>query len=334
MKRRVLGRTGLEVSELCLGAMTFGGSGPVYEAIGALGQQAASELVARALDAGVNFFDTADMYANGESETMLAAALGARKKDVVIATKVGFPAGPGPRERRLTRAHVRSAAEGSLRRLGVEAIDLYLIHRFEPRTPLEEQMRALDDLVRAGKVRWIGVSNFAAWQMAKANALAERSGGARFEVAQMYYNPLVRELEREVVPFLLDQTMGLMVWSPLAGGVLTGKYGREGQAPKDARRAGFEIGPVDWSRAQRIVDAMRPIAAARGRSLAQVAIAWLLAQPVVTSVILGAKKASQLDDNLGAATLELSKEELAALDRASALSPEYPGWYLEQFGRI
>jgi aryl-alcohol dehydrogenase-like predicted oxidoreductase len=334
VQKRMLGRTGLELSELGLGAMTFGGEGAAWKAIGALPQPAANELVAQALDAGVNWFDTADMYAAGESESMLAKALGARRKDVIIATKVGFPQGSGPRQGRLTRLHIHSAAEASLKRLGGDAIDLYFLHRFEPRTPLFEQLQALDDLVRQGKVRYVGVSNFAAWQMMKAGALAEARGFTRFECAQMNYNPLARELEREVVPFLEDQQVGLVIWSPLASGVLSGKFSRDGKAPADARRATFEIGPIDWPKAARVLDATASIAKAHDATQAQVALAWLLAKPVVTSVIVGAKRPAQLADNLAAANLKLTAAEVAKIDEASKLTPEYPGWYLEQFGRI
>lgn len=334
MRTRPLGRTGLRVSELCLGTMTFGGSDEMWKAIGGLDEAASREMVARALDAGINFFDTADMYGGTESETILGRALGARRRDVVLATKCGFPSGAGPNDRGASRAHVLHALEGSLRRLGTDFVDLYIVHRFDARTPLEETMRALDDAVRAGKVRYLGASNFAAWQLMKANAIAAARGGPRFEAAQMCYNLAARDIEREVVPFLRAEGVGLMVWSPLHGGALTGKYGADGKPPAGARREGFDVGPTDWARVARVVEAAREIAAARGASVAQVALAWLLAQEVVTTVIVGARKMGQLEDNLGAARVELAKDEIARLEAESALPVEYPGWFLAQFADV
>ena len=334
MRYRVLGRTGIKVSELCLGAMTFGGSGRIWEAIGGLDQKQSSELVTRALDAGINVFDTADGYGDGESESFLGKALGTRRKDVVIATKVGFPTGPGPNDRGLSRHHIHSAVDASLRRLGTDYIDLYQVHKRDLLTPPDETLRALDDLVQAGKVRYLGVSNFPAWEIMKANALAAANGWTRFESVQAYYNLAARDIEREIVPLLRDQQIGLMVWSPLAGGVLTGKYSREGKAPPGARRESFDVGPVDYDRVHRVVDVAREIAQTKNATIPQVTLAWLLAQEVVTTVIIGAKRMSQLEDNLGAVRIELTSEELARLDEASALSAEYPGWFLKQFDGI
>ena len=334
MKYRVLGRTGIRVSELCLGAMTFGGAGGIWQAIGALDESQSAELVRRALDAGVNFFDTADAYANGESETILGKALAAQRRHVVIATKVAFPMGQGPNDRGLSRGHLLSAAEASLRRLGTDYIDLYQLHTPDKLTPIEETLRALDDLVRAGKVRYVGASNYAAWQVARANTLAGERGWTRFEAVQMNYNLASRDIEREIVPMIRSEQVALLVWSPLAGGVLTGKYGKGGEAPVDARRAAFDIGPVDYPRVNRILEAARPIAEARGTTLPRVMLAWLLAQDFVTSVIIGAKRMNQLEDNLGAAELQLSGDEVARLSAASELPVEYPGWYLKQFENI
>jgi aryl-alcohol dehydrogenase-like predicted oxidoreductase len=334
MRYRVLGRTGLRVSELCFGTMTFGGKGATWKAIGALDEKEATEMVARCLDAGVNFFDTADGYGFGDAEAFLGRALGPRRKDVVIATKVAFPTGKGPNDRGLSRTHVLAAIDASLRRLGTDHVDVYFAHTIDRLTPLEETLRALEDLVRWGKVRHLGCSNFAAWQTVKANALAEARGWTRFEVAQLYYNLAARDIEREVVPCLEDQRVGLMAWSPLASGVLTGKYSAEGKAPEGARRAGFELGPLDWDRIGRVLAAAREVAAAHRATVPQVALAWLLAKDFVTSVVIGAKRMAQLDDNLGAAALALSPEDVARLDAASVLPPEYPGWYQAQFADV
>ncbi|HVY61557.1 MAG TPA: aldo/keto reductase [Planctomycetota bacterium] len=333
MRYNFLGNTGLRVSELCLGAMTFGGRG-FWTAIGQLDQGAASDLVGRALDAGVNFFDTADVYSEGESEKLLGAALGARRKDVVLATKVRGRVGPGPNDVGLSRGHIMASVEGSLRRLGTDWIDLYQIHGFDAWTPLEETVRALDDLVRQGKVRYAGASNLAAWQLMKALGLADARGLARFQSLQAYYTIAGRDLEREIVPLLEAERVGLMVWSPLAGGLLSGKFSRDGGKVEGARRTTFDFPPVDRDRAFACVDAMREVAQARGGgvTVAQVAIAWLLHRPVVTSVIIGAKRLDQLDENLAAADLRLEAAELEKLDRASALPPEYPGWMIERQG--
>jgi aryl-alcohol dehydrogenase-like predicted oxidoreductase len=314
--------------------MTFGGSAGMWKAIGGLDEATSRELVARALDAGVNFFDTADGYGDGESETILGRVLGARRARVVVATKAGFPTGDGPNDRGASRAHLVAACEASLRRLGTDWIDVYIVHRFDARTPLEETMRALDDLVRAGKVRYLGASNFAAWQLMKANAIAAAQGGPRFDSAQMQWSLAARDVEREVAPLARAEGIGLTAWSPLHGGALTGKYGADGKPPAGARREAFDIGPTDWARVGRVVEAAKAIGAARGASVAQVALAWLLAQDVCASVIVGAKKLSQLEDNLGATRVKLEAEDLARLDAASALAPEYPGWFLAQFADV
>ncbi len=334
MRYKVLGRTGLRVSELCLGAMTFGGSGGIWHAIGGLDERQSADMVAHAIEAGVNFFDTANGYGDGESETILGKAIGKRRKEVVIATKVGFPAGKGPNDRGLSRVHIHRAVDDSLRRLGTDYIDLYLAHKRDLLTPIDETMRAFDDIVRGGKVRHLGVSNFPAWGIMKANAVAEARGLARFEAVQANYNLAARDLEREIVPLLEDQQIGLMVWSPLAGGALTGKYGRDGTPPAGARRGGFDVGPVDFERVNRVVEAAREIARARNATVPQVTLAWLLAQKAVTTVIIGAKRMSQLEDNLGAAAIELGPEDLERLDAASALPVEYPGWFMKQFDTL
>jgi aryl-alcohol dehydrogenase-like predicted oxidoreductase len=331
MHYRLFGRTGLYVSELCFGAMTFGGKG-FWEVVGKTPQDEADRLVGVALDAGINFFDTADVYSEGESERILGKALGPRRRDIVLATKVRGRVGPGPNQVGLSRRHIHEAIDGSLKRLGTDWVDLYQIHGFDAATPLDETLRGLDDVVRAGKVRYVGCSNLAAWQLAKANGLAARQGWERFESLQAYYTIAGRDLEREIVPLLRDEQMGLMVWSPLAGGLLSGKFARDGQGPAGTRRASFDFPPVNKDRAFNCVDAMKKVGDARGVSVAQVALAWLLSKSHVTTLIIGAKNEEQLKDNLAVTGLELTRQEIAALDEVSALPREYPGWMLDQQG--
>lgn len=331
MNYRMLGRTGLYVSELCFGAMTFGGEG-FWKVVGAQGQSEADALVGRCLEAGINFFDTADVYSNGQSEQMLGKALGARRKDVVLATKVRGRTGPGVNELGLSRGHILDSVHASLKRLGTDYIDLYQIHGYDAETPLDETLRALDDLVRQGKVRYLGASNLAAWQLMKALGISEHRGLSRFESLQAYYSIAGRDLERELVPLMKDQHVGLMVWSPLAGGFLSGKFRRDAQGPEGSRRATFDFPPVDRERAYTVIDVMDGIAQAHSTSVARVALAWLLHQAHVTTIIIGAKTAEQLEDNLAASSLKLSPEQLTALTTASALPPEYPGWMLARQG--
>jgi len=325
MKYRQLADTGVFVSELCLGAMTFGGRGQMWERIGGLDQPAVDGIVHRALEAGINFIDTADVYSAGESETMLGKALGDRRHHVVLATKVRGRMGAGPNQVGLSRLHILAAVEASLTRLGTDYIDLYQIHRFDALTALEDTLRALDDLVRAGKVRYIGCSNLAAWQLMKALAISREHHLERFRCTQSYYSLVGRELERETIPLLKDQGLGLLVWSPLAGGFLSGKFTREG-GDSTARRAGFDFPPVDREKGFAILDVLREVAGSHGASVAQTALAWILARDAVTSVIVGARTVAQLDDNLKAVDVTLSPEDLAALDGASAIAPEYPAW--------
>jgi aryl-alcohol dehydrogenase-like predicted oxidoreductase len=331
-----LGRTGLFVSELCLGTMTFGGSGEtMWARIGQLQQSEAERLVGQALDAGINFIDTADVYAGGVSEQLTGQALKNLKvarEDVIVATKVFGETGKGPNARGASRGHIMDGVKASLKRLQLDHIDLYQIHAFDPATPIEETVRALDDLVRQGHVRYVGVSNWPAWQIVKALGFAERWGLARFESLQAYYTIAGRDLEREIVPMLRSEGLGLMVWSPLAGGLLSGKYGREQQGEAGSRRTVFDFPPVDKDRAWDVIDAMRPVAKSRGISVAQVALAWLLHQPAVSSVIVGAKKPEQLADNIAATQVQFTGEELTLLDCASRLPAEYPGWMLERQG--
>ncbi|HTW38964.1 MAG TPA: aldo/keto reductase [Steroidobacteraceae bacterium] len=333
MRMKKLGNTGLLVSEICLGAMTFSSGEGMWGAIGKMDQPAVDALVKESLDRGVNFFDTADVYSAGRSEALLGQAfrnLGLARDQFVLATKVLGRTGPGFNQVGLSRYHILHALDASLERLQLDHVDLYQIHGDDPLTPLEETLDALNDCVRAGKVRYLGVSNHAAWHIAKALGICERRGLARFESVQAYYSLAGRDIEREIVPLASDQRLAILPWSPLAGGFLTGKFSRDGKGPPEARRSSFDFPPLDHERAFRVIDAARPIAQAHEVSVARVALAWVLHQPAVTSVIIGAKTREQLLDNLGAAELELSADELAALASASALPSEYPGWMLER----
>ncbi|WP_304187657.1 aldo/keto reductase [Phenylobacterium aquaticum] len=337
MKYNQLGRTGLFISEICLGTMTFGGDSDagIWKAIGALGQDEVDAIVGKALAAGVNFFDTADVYSFGSSERLLGQSLknlGVARKEVVIATKVFGEMGPGPNDRGASRGHIMDSVSASLERLQTDHIDLYQIHGNDTVTPIDETLRALDDLIRQGMVRYVGVSNWAAWKIAKALGVAETKGYARFETLQAYYSIAGRDLERELVPMLSEEKLGLMVWSPLAGGLLSGKFGPGASTPNGARRVSFDFPPVNKDRAWECVAVMREIGDAKGVSVARVALAWLLAKAHVMSVIIGAKTVEQLDDNLAATGLELTAEEVAKLDAVSALPSEYPGWMFERQG--
>jgi aryl-alcohol dehydrogenase-like predicted oxidoreductase len=331
MQYRTLGNTGLLVSRLCLGTMTFGHGEGLYKAIGAVGQEEADELVKAAIDSGINFFDTADVYSQGESEKTLGQSfknLNISRTDVVIATKVYSRMGPGRNDVGASRGHIMDAVEASLRRLQTDHIDLYQIHANDPVTPIEETLRALDTLVNQGKVRYIGVSNWQAWKIARSLGISEFKNFARFDSLQAYYSIAGRDLERDLVPFLEGEKMGLLVWSPLAGGLLSGKFSRENQKPEDSRRSEFDFPIVDKERTWKILEAMAPIAKAHDCSPARISLAWLLTKPFVTSVILGAKRLDQLQDNLAAVEVRLSEDEIKRLDEVSALPPEYPGWML------
>jgi len=337
MKYKQLGRTGLFVSEICLGTMTFGGSedSGLWRAIGSLQQGEVDAIVGRALAAGVNFVDTADVYSFGESERLLGQSLknlGVARKDVVLATKVYGEMGPKPNDRGASRGHIMDSVQLSLERLQTDHIDLYQIHANDSVTPIDEILRALDDLTRQGLVRYVGVSNWQAWKIAKALGLSEAKGYARFETLQAYYSIAGRDLERELAPMLTSEQLGLMVWSPLAGGLLSGKFGPGSNNPEGARRTSFDFPPVDRERAWKCVEAMREIGDKHGVSVARVALAWLLHKPSVMSVIIGAKTVEQLDDNLAAVDLALSAEEMARLDEISELPAEYPGWMLSRQG--
>ena len=341
MRYKTLGNTGLVVSEICLGTMTFGGKG-YWTAIGTLDQSIADRLVARSLDVGVNFIDTADVYSEGLSEEITGQAMknsGRARSDIVLATKVYGSVGPGRNDIGTSRGHIMDGVKASLKRLGTDYIDLYQIHGTDPVTPLEETVRAMEDLVRQGHIRYWGVSNWQAWRIAKARGIADARGFDKPVTLQAYYTIAGRDLEREIAPLLEEEKMGLMVWSPLAGGFLSGKYSREGAGPNDGRRVTFDFPPINKDRAFDCIDAMRVIADARGVSVARIALAYVLNKRFVMSVIIGAKTVEQLDDNLAATGIQLTEEEMATLDAVSALPPEYPGWMLERqqaqhFGRL
>ena len=334
MKYNLLGNTGLKVSELCLGTMTFGGEGR-FAAVGSLGQATIDGLVKMAVDAGVNFIDTANVYSFGMSEELTGQAIrniGLKRDDLVLATKVFRRMGAGPNNEGLSRKHILEQADASLRRLQTDYIDLYMIHAFDPLTPLEEVLDTLNDLVRSGKVRYIGASNLAAWQLMKALDHSTYNRLARFVSLQGHYTLASREMERELIPLLNDQKVGLMVWSPLAGGLLSGKYKR-GEAAKEGRLNGYDIIPVNKERAFDILDVLHLMAKDKGMTVAQLALAWLLHRPAVTSVVIGANKPEQLADNLRAVEVQFTSEELSRLDAISQLSLEYPGWVLDATAR-
>ena len=331
MNYRLLGNTGLYVSELCLGAMTFGGDG-FWKVMGELDQPAVNELVKTAFEAGINFIDTANVYSLGQSERLLGQAiqeLGLPREQLVIATKATGIMNALPNGRGQSRYHLMNEVDASLKRLQLDHIDLYQLHGVDPLTPFEESLSALDAIVRSGKVRYIGLCNLAAWQIMKALALSDARGWARFVSVQAYYTIAGRDLERELIPLIQDQKLGLMVWSPLAGGLLTGKFSPDGQGPEGSRRTSFDFPVVDKPRAFACIDAMRPLAERRGVSIAQIALAWLLAQPAVSTVILGAKSLEQLRDNLAASTVVLDADELITLNAVSMLPAEYPGWMMQ-----
>lgn len=334
MRYHLLGRTGLYVSELCLGTMTYGGDG-FWKVVGALGQQEVNNQIKLAVDAGVNFIDTANVYSYGQSETLVGQALkdlAIPRHEIVLASKVRGRMDPGPNQVGLSRSHIFHQIDQSLQRLQTDYLDLYQIHGFDPLTPLDETLRALDDLVRMGKVRYLGISNHAAWQIMKALGISERQHLSRFESIQAYYSMAGRDLEREIIPLAQDQQLAVLPWSPLAGGLLSGKFSADGSGPEGARRASFDFPPVNKDRAFACVDAMRPIAEAHGASVAQVALAWVTRQPGITSTIIGAKNAEQLQANLQATDLELSADEMAVLDGVSQLPAEYPAWMLARQG--
>jgi len=331
MKYKTLGDTGLLVSSVCLGTMTFHGGSGFFRMVGTVDQPGADELVKTSIEAGINFFDTANVYSEGESEKMLGRSLknlNVARKDVVLATKVFGRVGPGRNDVGASRGHILDTVEDSLRRLQTDHIDLYQIHGNDTITPIEETLGALDTLVTQGKVRYVGCSNWPAWRLAQALKISEFKKLVRFDTLQAYYSIAGRDLERDLVPLLESEKTGLLVWSPLAGGLLSGKFSRTSQKPSGSRRSESDFPPVDKDRAWRILDAIAPIAAAHGCSAARVSLAWLLTKPVVTSVIIGARRLDQLQDNVAATDLKLTADELSKLDEVSTLPPEYPGWML------
>ena len=334
MKYKKFGNTGLLVSELCLGTMTFGGRG-FWTSIGELGQKSANDIISRSIEAGINFIDTANVYSEGESENILGQAMKDLKIDrdkVVIATKVRGKMGDGPNEIGLSRKHIFEQVKQSLYRLKTDFIDLYQIHGYDPMTPLEETLVALNDIVKDGYVRYIGCSNLMAWHIMKAIGISNRLNVARFESLQAYYTIAGRDLEREIVPLLNDQNIALMVWSPLAGGLLSGKFKKDKKGPEEARRSAFNFPPVNLDRAYPIIDAMEEIGKVHKVSAARVALAWLLSKKHVTSIIIGAKNVEQLNDNIEATNLAMADEELKRLDTISELPEEYPGWMINRQG--
>ena len=327
MRYATLGNTGLIVSRLAFGAMTFTQGNQAVGAIYKVGADLADQLVGRCIDAGINFFDTADGYASGESEELLGKVLSGRRKDVVIATKAGFRSGAPVTQSGLSRRHILWSVEQSLKRLGTDWLDVYIVHREDPFTPLEETLQALDDVVRSGKVRYLGFSNWSAWKVAAAMEIQKANGLAPFTHGQMYYSLLGRDVERDIVPMMARYGLGMTVWSPLAGGFLSGKYTPEALSDPDNRYSGFDMLPFDKDAGFALVEKMRLIAQAHGASVAQIAIAWLLSRDRVTSILIGASKPHQLDDNLGAADVTLSAEDLKILEEATPLQPVYPNWF-------
>jgi aryl-alcohol dehydrogenase-like predicted oxidoreductase len=331
MKTRFLGNTGVRMSELCFGAMTFGGKG-FWKNVGQVEQKGANELVKTAIDGGINFFDTADVYSEGWSEKILGKALGNKRKDIVLATKVRGRTGAGPNDIGLSRKHIIDSCNASLKRLNTDYIDLYQVHSFDPKTPIEETLRALDDLVREGKVRYIGASNFTGWQLMKALAVSEKQNLERFVTLQALYSLIARDLENELVPLSLDQKLGILPWSPLGGGFLTGKYRRGKPRPEGARRTDptNQFLQYDEEKGFDIVDELEKTAHNHGATITQTALNYLLRKPGIASVIIGAKNQEQLTDNLKTVDWEMSAEEVARLDELSKPPRVYPYWMLER----
>jgi aryl-alcohol dehydrogenase-like predicted oxidoreductase len=328
MKYNELGKTGVLVSELCLGAMTFGGKG-YWQAIGQVPQDEVNQIIKTSLDSGINFIDTANAYSEGLSEIMLGEALKALsvpRQEVFIATKLRIRMGPGSNQVGLSRLHIMDSVNDSLQRLNLSHIDLLYIHGVDPITPLEETMRGLEDVVRSGKVRYLGISNHPAWMVVKANSYADKMGWTKFVASQNYYTIASRELEREIVPMALSEGIGIMPWSPLAGGFLSGKYTRNNEVAGNSRRDAFDFPPINKPKAYDIIDVMAEIGKQHGVSVATVALNWVIRQPGVCSTIIGAKTLDQLKDNISAVNLKLTPEDMHQLNAISALTPEYPGW--------
>jgi aryl-alcohol dehydrogenase-like predicted oxidoreductase len=332
MKYNKLGNTGVLVSELCLGTMTFGGKG-YWEAIGRLQQEEVNQLVKTSIDEGINFIDTANAYSEGLSEMLLGKALkelGIHRQHIVVATKLRIRMGSGANQVGLSRLHIMDSVNDSLQRLEISHIDLLYIHGVDPLTPLEETMRGLEDVVRSGKVRYIGISNHPAWMVVKANSIADKMGWTKFVALQNYYSIAGRDIEREIVPMALSEGLALMPWSPLAGGFLSGKFTRNKEKPGNSRRDNFDFPPVNKEKAYDIIDVMIEIGKHHKVSAARIALAWMLRKPAITSIIIGAKKNEQLMDNIAATQLQLTNDEMQKLDTISALTPEYPAWMVER----
>ena len=335
MRYRLIGSTGLYVSEICLGTMTFGNQG-FWSVMGGLGQPEVNQIVKTAFDQGVNFIDTANVYSFGESESLLGQAIkdtGIPRDQLIVATKSTGPMNETPNGRGQSRHHIFNEVNASLKRLQLDHIDLYQLHGFDPLTPLEESLGALHDLVRMGKIRYIGLCNMSAWHIMKALAISREKNYSEVISTQSYYTIAGRDVEREIFPLLNDQKLGLLVWSPLAGGFLSGKFKNNSPLPANSRRNDFDFPPIQRERAYACIDAMEPIAQNHGVSVARVALAWLLSKQEVTSVIIGAKRIEQLNDNLLASELMLSTEEVTRLNEVSALPVEYPGWMYEMQGK-
>jgi len=332
MKYNELGKTGVLVSELCLGTMTFGGKG-MWQAIGQLPQDEVNEIVKTSIDSGINFIDTANGYSEGLSETMLGESLkklGISHQNVVIATKVRIRMGPGANQIGLSRLHIMDSVNDSLQRLQLSHIDLLYIHGVDPITPIEETMRGLEDVVRSGKVRYIGISNHPAWMVVKANSYADKMGWTKFVASQNFYSVASRDIEREIIPMALSENVGIMPWSPLAGGFLSGKFTRNAKVAGNNRRDTFDFPPLNKEKAYDIIEVMEQIAGNHNVSVATVALNWVIIQPGITSTIIGAKTLEQLNDNIKAVHLELTPNEVKQLNEISALSSEYPGWMVNR----
>jgi aryl-alcohol dehydrogenase-like predicted oxidoreductase len=328
MKYNELGKTGVLVSELCLGTMTFGGKG-YWTAIGQVQQDEVNQIVKTSVEKGINFVDTANAYSEGLSETMLGIALrelGIPRQEVFVATKVRIRMGAGANQVGLSRLHIMDSVNDSLQRLNLNHIDLLYIHGVDPITPLEETMRGLEDVVRSGKVRYLGISNHPAWMMMKANGLADKMGWSKFVASQNYYTIASRDIEREIVPMAKSENIGIMPWSPLAGGFLSGKYTRNNEIAGDSRRDAFDFPPVNKQKAYDLIDLMAEIGKNHHVTVANVALNWVIQQPGMTSTIIGAKNLEQLNDNIASVNLQLTSDELQRLNEASSLTPEYPGW--------
>jgi len=332
MKYNELGKTGVLVSELCLGTMTFGGKG-MWEAIGHLPQDEVNLIVKTSLDSGINFIDTANAYSEGLSETLLGESLkklGISHQNVIIATKVRLRMGSGANQVGLSRLHIMDSVNDSLKRLQLSHIDLLYIHGVDPITPIEETMRGLEDVVRSGKVRYIGISNHPAWMVVKANSFADKMGWTKFVASQNYYSIASRDIEREIIPMALSEDISIMPWSPLAGGFLSGKYTRENVVAGNSRRDSFDFPPINKEKAYDIIEIMEVMARRYNVSVATVALNWVIRQQGITSTIIGAKSLDQLNDNLKAVNLELSSSDMNQLNDASTLSSEYPGWMVNR----